>query len=231
MISIKSIVAVILFSLALIAGLIYVFEQGSEPASLESGDAFDGPFRTLEGDNETSMNEENTNGPVYADIVTNKGTIRLELFTEQMPITTENFITLARDGFYDGTKFHRVIEGFMIQGGDPNSKSDDTTRYGQGGPEYTIADEFVDDPKLTNVRGTIAMANTGQPNSGGSQFFINLGDNIGLDYDKEPRTSRHPVFGTVVSGMDVVDAIAAVETGERDIPTEPVIVETVTIDG
>lgn len=160
-------------------------------------------------------------------IMTNRGEIIIELYADKMPITTENFLKLAGEGFYNGTKFHRVIPNFMIQGGDPNSKSDNTLFYGTGGPGYTIKDEFV--PGLSNLRGTIAMANTGQPNSGGSQFFINLVDNTGLDFDKPPLTSSHPVFGRVVKGMDVVDAIAKVPTGERDIPQEPVIIERIVL--
>src|SRR3990167_11052539 len=152
---------------------------------------------------------------------TNKGNIVLELFTSQTPITAGNFVRLAESGFYNGTKFHRVIPGFMIQGGDPNSKGDDVSTYGLGGPGFTIKDEFVEG--LSNVRGTISMANTGRPNSGGSQFFINLVDNTQLDFDKEPLTSKHPVFGRVIAGMDVVDEIATVETDSRDVPTEPIV--------
>lgn len=160
---------------------------------------------------------------------TNKGDITLELFTAAMPITTGNFLKLIEEGFYDNTKFHRVIPGFMVQGGDPNSKGSDVATYGQGGPGYTVEDEFVTGDLLTNARGTIAMANTGQPNSGGSQFFINLVDNTFLDFDKEPLGSKHPVFGRVVEGMDIVDQIAKVETGAGDIPTEPIVVESVTV--
>jgi peptidylprolyl isomerase len=163
-----------------------------------------------------------------AVLKTNKGDITLELFTDKMPITAGNFIKLAEEGFYDGTKFHRVIQGFMIQGGDPNSKGDDTSVYGIGGPGYTIEDEFV--AGFSNVRGTISMANTGQPNSGGSQFFINLVDNTNLDFDKPPFTSKHPVFGKVIGGIDVIDAIASVPTGARDIPAEPVIIKSVLIE-
>jgi peptidylprolyl isomerase len=115
----------------------------------------------------------------------------------------------------------------MVQGGDPNTKGDDPTFYGVGGPDYTIEDEFVEG--LSNVRGTIAMANTGQPNSGGSQFFINLVDNTNLDFDKPPLSSKHPVFGKVIAGIDVVDAIAKVQTGPRDIPADPVVIETITV--
>lgn len=161
---------------------------------------------------------------------TNRGDITLLMYQDLMPVTVGNFIELAEKNFYDGTKFHRVIAGFMIQGGDPNSKGDNSATYGTGGPGYTISDEFVQDAKLSNVRGTIAMANTGQPNSGGSQWFINLVDNTGLDFDKEPLASKHPVFGRVVAGMDVVDAIGATETGARDLPTEAVIITDIVVE-
>jgi peptidylprolyl isomerase len=164
-----------------------------------------------------------------AVFTTNKGVISLELFEDKMPITTGNFVKLAEEGFYNGTKFHRVIDGFMIQAGDPNTKTDNVASYGMGGPGKTIQDEFVSDPLLSNVRGTIAMANTGQPNSGGSQFFINTVDNLGLDFDKEPASSRHPVFGRVVDGMDVVDLISKVEVNQRDLPVEPVVIEKIEI--
>jgi peptidylprolyl isomerase len=117
----------------------------------------------------------------------------------------------------------------MIQAGDPNTKGDNVLSYGTGGPGYTIQDEFVPGTLLTNTRGTIAMANTGQPNSGGSQFFINTADNVGLDFDKEPHSSKHPVFGRVINGMDIVEKISTTKVGERDLPTEPVIIESVTI--
>ena len=125
---------------------------------------------------------------------TSMGTIVIALDPD-MPITAGNFETLVSEGFYDGVIFHRVMDGFMIQGGDP-------TGTGRGGPGYTIPDEFTSTNK--NNQGTVAMANSG-PNTAGSQFFINLVDNNYLD-------TKHPVFGTVVEGMDVVDAIGKVET-------------------
>ena len=131
---------------------------------------------------------------------TTLGDITLEL-DPGMPITTSNFKTLVEKGFYDGTIFHRVIDGFMIQGGDPRGT-------GTGGPGYTIKDEFGSNNR--NDRGTIAMANAG-PNTGGSQFFINLVNNNFLD-------TKHPVFGKVVSGMDVIDKIAKVQTNSNDKP-------------
>jgi peptidylprolyl isomerase len=169
----------------------------------------------------------NNNNPV-AVFTTNMGVVEIELFEDTMPITAGNFKKLASEGFYDGTKFHRVIEGFMIQGGDPISKTDEVMRYGTGNPGYAIPDEHIKGEYLTNVRGTISMANSG-PESGGSQFFINLVDNVNLDFDKEPLSSKHPVFGRVVKGMEVVDAIAQVETNPRDVPVEPVIVEKIEI--
>lgn len=164
-------------------------------------------------------------------MTTNKGAIVIELFTKESPITAGNFAKLVSEGFYDGTKFHRVINNFMIQGGDPNSKGDETATYGTGGPGYAIEDEFIEG--LSNVRGTLSMANSG-PQSGGSQFFINLVDNLILDFDKalpdgRGKDSKHPVFGRVIEGMEVVDSIAGVATGERDIPVEPVVVETVVV--
>lgn len=171
----------------------------------------------------------NQNNPT-ATITTNHGSFTLELFASDMPITVDNFITLAKDGFYDGTKFHRIIPGFMIQGGDPNTREDDTSSYGQGGPGYTIQDEFVAGEHLSNTPGTIAMANTGQPNSGGSQFFINVADNRNLDFDTPPMQSRHPVFGQVLDGMDVVEQIEAAETGARDIPVDSVEIVSVVIN-
>lgn len=159
---------------------------------------------------------------------TNRGQFTLELFTEQMPITTGNFIKLAEDGFYDGTRFHRVIDGFMIQAGDPLTKDlTQSMRWGTGGPGYTIQDEFV--AGLSNVRGTIAMANTGQPNSGGSQFFVNVVDNTGLDFDKPPMGSSHPVFGKVISGMEIVDSIASTAVDMSDRPLEEVVINRVEI--
>jgi peptidylprolyl isomerase len=124
-----------------------------------------------------------------------------------MPVTAGNFETLVNKGFYDGVIFHRVIDGFMLQGGDP-------TGTGMSGPGYTIKDEFG--PNNRNNRGTISMANSG-PNTGGSQFFINLVNNNYLD-------SLHPVFGKVVEGMDVVDNIGKVKTGAGNRPVQSVTI-------
>lgn len=150
--------------------------------------------------------------PTRVMFETSEGNIVIEL-ASNMPVTTGNFVKLVNEGFYDGVIFHRVIPGFMIQGGDPQGT-------GMGGPGYTIEDEFVEGS--TNVRGTISMANTGRPNSGGSQFFINLVDNTFLDWDKPPFSSKHPAFGKVVEGMDVVDKIGNVETDGDDKPLKEV---------
>ena len=174
--------------------------------------------------------DENTTNKMnpIAVLTTNKGVIEIELYDDAMPITAGNFAKLAKEGFYNGTKFHRVIDGFMIQGGDPNTKTDETLKYGTGGPGYSIPDEFVKGDKLSNVRGSIAMANSG-PNTGGSQFFIDLVDNTNLDFDKPPLTSQHPVFGRVVKGMDIVDAIAKVETNQNNLPLVNVVIESVVV--
>lgn len=137
---------------------------------------------------------------------TNQGNITIELYSD-MPITAGNFEKLVSQGFYDGVIFHRIIGGFMIQGGDPLGT-------GTGGPGYTIKDEFTHAGGNKNDRGTISMANAG-PNTGGSQFFINLVDNNFLD-------TKHPAFGKVIEGMDVVDKIAAVPTNANDKPLEDV---------
>ena len=149
-----------------------------------------------------------------AVIETNLGTIELELFEDKTPITTKNFIDLAEKGFYDGVIFHRVIDGFMIQGGDP-------TGTGMGGPDYTIEDEFRDDLHFTG-EGILAMANTGMPHTGGSQFFITLAATPWLN-------GHHTIFGKVVKGMDVVKKIGHTETDYADRPVEDVVMKSVTI--
>jgi cyclophilin family peptidyl-prolyl cis-trans isomerase len=148
--------------------------------------------------------------PSAATLQTNHGAIAVELFDEDAPKTVENFTKLARDGFYDGVVFHRVIPDFMIQGGDP-------TGTGTGGPGYTFEDE-INDHRVE--RGALAMANAG-PNTNGSQFFI-------VTTDSAPwLDGKHTVFGRVTEGMDVVDAISAVERDARDKPRQDVVIESV----
>jgi cyclophilin family peptidyl-prolyl cis-trans isomerase len=147
-----------------------------------------------------------------ATMQTNHGSIRLELFDEDAPKTVANFTKLARDGFYNGVTFHRVIPDFMIQGGDP-------TGTGSGGPGYQFEDEFNEN---LIERGALAMANAG-PNTNGSQFFIVTADACPwLD-------GKHTVFGRVVSGMEVVDAIEKVETGSNDRPLDEVRIESISV--
>jgi peptidyl-prolyl cis-trans isomerase B (cyclophilin B) len=143
---------------------------------------------------------------------TNHGAIAIELFDEDAPKTVENFLKLARDGFYNGVIFHRVIPDFMVQGGDP-------TGTGSGGPGYQFEDEFNDNKV---VRGALAMANAG-PNTNGSQFFIVTTEAASwLD-------GKHTVFGRVTDGMDVVDTISGLETDARDRPREDVVIERVDV--
>ena len=137
---------------------------------------------------------------------TTMGDVKIELL-DGMPITTGNFRKLVEKGFYNNTIFHRVIPGFMVQGGDPQGT-------GLGGPGYTIKDELPSSNR--NARGTISMANAG-PNTGGSQFFINVVDNNRLD-------SKHPAFGRVVAGMEVVDAISRTPTDREDRPRTKVVI-------
>ncbi len=229
MASIKQIAFVLGISIVLVAVIGWWVDRNNEPPALllDVDEQLEGPLtpEELVINNPDITNTMNR----VAVFNTNKGVIEIELFEDKMPITTGNFIKLAEENFYDNTKFHRIIDGFMIQAGDPNTKGDNVLSYGTGGPGYTVQDEFVADPLLSNVRGTIAMANTGQPNSGGSQFFINTVDNLGLDFDKEPFSSKHPVFGRVIKGLDIVDAISAVEVGQRDLPVEPVVIESIEI--
>lgn len=185
-------------------------------------------------------------GDTLATIKTNMGEIKIKLFPAEAPKTVENFTTHAKNGYYDGLIFHRVIKDFMIQGGDP-------TGTGMGGESiwgHSFEDEF--DVKLHNIKGALSMANAG-PNTNGSQFFIVQADNVPgnmLEQMKEMPESfpedivkayeekggtpwldfRHTVFGQVVEGIDVVDNIANVEVGTADKPLEDVIIETITVE-
>jgi cyclophilin family peptidyl-prolyl cis-trans isomerase len=150
---------------------------------------------------------------------TSLGNIDLELYSEQAPKTVANFVKLASDGFYDGTKFHRVIKGFMIQGGDPYTKGEDTSVYGTGGPGYKFEDEAND---LPMVSGMLAMANSG-PDTNGSQFFI-------ITAKETPwLVGHHTVFGKVTAGMDIVTKIENTRTGANDLPVVAVVVNKVVV--
>ncbi len=165
----------------------------------------------------------------HALLETSLGNIKIELFVDKMPITAGNFVKLAKSGFYDGLHFHRVINDFMLQFGCPHSRDPNSPRAGTGdGPNGPIQDEFPPDAKLSNEVGTLSMANTGQPNSGSCQFFINTKHNSYLDWFS-PGPSKHPVFGKVVEGMDVVHKIEKTKTNPNDRPVVPVQMKKVTI--
>jgi len=155
---------------------------------------------------------------MHATIHTNKGEFAIEFFDKEVPNTVANFVKLAKTGFYDGVKFHRVIKGFMIQGGDPLTKDDgQKSRWGTGGPGYTFEDELG--PENSNIIGTISMANAG-PDTNGSQFFINTNDNTFLN-------TKHTVFGRVSAGMDTITAIENSPVDASDKPIDPAVIESI----
>merc|ERR1740133_962268 len=167
-----------------------------------------------------------------ATLSTSLGDIEAEIFLDRVPITASSFIDLCQSGFYEGVHFHRVIPGFMNQFGCPNAKDPKSSRAGTGGPERrsgggNIKDENIS--KDTNAKGTLSMANTGRPNSGGSQFFMNVADNKNLDWFS-PGASKHPVFGKITSGMDIVTKISKVKT-RSDNPVNPIKMNKITIEG
>lgn len=164
-----------------------------------------------------------------ATFETSLGNFTVELYLDKMPVTAGNFLQLAKSGFYDGLHFHRVIKNFMVQFGCPHSKDPKSPRAGTGGPPTgDIKDEFTQ--KLSNEPMTLSMANTGAPNSGGSQFFINTVHNDFLDWFT-PGPSKHPVFGRVTDGQDVVKKIETTPTDGDDRPRTPVKVIKVTVAG
>jgi len=186
------------------------FEAQETPEEIEATEIkpFPGDFEDL-----------NAQGYSQALIKTNLGDIKVSLFAQDSPNTVNNFLNLAKLGFYNGTKFHRVISGFMLQAGDPNTKTDNTASYGTGGPGYTFADE-INERKL--VKGSLAMANAG-PNTNGSQFFI-------VSADSTPwLDGAHTNFGEVVEGMSVVETIDQVTTNESDLPENDVIIKEIVI--
>jgi peptidyl-prolyl cis-trans isomerase B (cyclophilin B) len=149
--------------------------------------------------------------PVPTSVIETKfGNIELRFFPDDAPKHVDNFLTLARSGFYDGTIFHRVIPGFMIQGGDPLTKGTDKSLYGTGGPDYKIPSEFN---KRPHKRGVLSMARSQDPNSAGSQFFIVVKDSKFLD-------GQYTVFGEVTEGIDIVDQIVSQKRDSKDNPLE-----------
>ncbi|HPY08336.1 MAG: peptidylprolyl isomerase [Patescibacteria group bacterium] len=217
-----------ILSIILVAGLLTACTNNAQPTSPTSSlgentnlELNPGANLGLQTNEQTTMSIKNqadlTKEYSQAVINTSLGKITVKFYTEESPVTVNNFLNLAQAGFYNNTKFHRVIKDFMIQGGDPNSKEVDTRLYGIGGPGYKFADE-INNHKL--VAGSLAMANSG-PNTNGSQFFIvTAPETPWLD-------GMHTNFGEVVSGMDVVHQIENVQTGERDIPTTPVVINSI----
>jgi peptidyl-prolyl cis-trans isomerase B (cyclophilin B) len=155
-----------------------------------------------------------------ANIETNHGKISFELLPDLAPETVRNFEKLTKDGFYDGTLFHRVIPGFMIQGGDPNTKTDNKGSWGMGGPGYNVKAEFS---SRSHLRGIVSMARAQDPNSAGSQFFIVTSDSAFLD-------RQYTVFGQVKEGMDVADKIVNMDKDGNDCPLEKVVMTKVTLE-
>ena len=212
MLSNKTLLIIVIALGLILIGLIAAFALIPTPAAKESADN-----SNASKNQNSNMQNAQTNQTVV--LKTNFGDIVLELFTADAPKTVENFVKLSKSGFYNGTKFHRVIKGFMIQGGDPNSKDDDWSDDGMGGPGYKFEDE-INSNKL--VRGTLAMANAGA-NTNGSQFFI-------VTTEATPwLDGKHTAFGKVLNGMDIVDKIESVKVNENDHPTDDVIVNSIEI--
>ncbi len=154
------------------------------------------------------------------NIKTNLGKISFKLIPELAPETVRNFEKLAKEGFYDGTLFHRVIPGFMIQGGDPNTKTDNKSSWGTGGPGYNIKAEFS---SRSHLRGIVSMARSQDPDSAGSQFFIVTADSTFLD-------RQYTVFGQVIEGIDVADKIVNLERDGNDCPLEKTQMVSITVE-
>lgn len=176
-----------------------------------------------ENNNENSMTEQVValkEDPIVTMKIKDYGDIILELYPNMAPNTVNNFVTLANEGFYDGLTFHRVISGFMIQGGDPQGT-------GTGGPDYSIPGEFAENGfkqnTLSHTKGVISMARTFDPNSAGSQFFIMSADGTYLD-------GQYAAFGKVTDGLDIVEEIQSVPTGNSDKPIDDVVIESIRVD-
>ena len=223
----KNIIISIIVALLLASGLWYLVKNDSKQNSspVEQNQLSDNITATTSDATSTinqpiNNKEVNNKKTMNAILHTNLGDITIKLNGDTTPKTVENFVKLAQSGFYDGTKFHRVIKGFMNQAGDPLSKDDSqTARWGTGGPGYQFADEIT--VSNNNNIGSLAMANAG-PNTNGSQFFINVADNSFLN-------TKHTVFGNVIDGMDIVTKINNVQTGANDRPVEAVVIKSITI--
>lgn len=232
----QKIVFPIIALVLLVGGYVFMTSESQPVAAVPEGQAANAqyPFDSeRQGEGEASNSVPTTSqGTMSATKTTNdklmqatfhtsEGDITIEFMENDAPNTVANFTKLAKEGFYNGTKFHRVIEGFMIQGGDPLTKDDTMqARWGTGGPGYQFADEIHANNK--NNIGTISMANAG-PNTNGSQFFINVANNSFLD-------PKHTVFGRVTAGMDVVTKIEQTETGTQDRPVKPIVINSVSLE-
>jgi len=196
-------------------GFLYVIQTTNQEQTEEIIETVEEEIEVIEvekqEDNKNQVQSNSMSNP-KAIIETKYGNIVIELLPDVAPKHVENFIKLSKDGFYDGTTFHRVIPGFMIQGGDPNSKDNDRSNDGMGGPGYAINAEFNE---ISHKRGILSMARSNDPNSAGSQFFIVVKDSTQLD-------RQYTVFGRVTEGMDVADKIVSVERDSRDNPLEKV---------
>jgi cyclophilin family peptidyl-prolyl cis-trans isomerase len=204
---------IVILVVAVLALIIFFMNYTNRDDKTNKESSVDSKTQEAVGSVNNNGNSENISSVVFK---TNFGDIELELFKDKAPKTVSNFIKLASEGFYNGTKFHRVINGFMIQGGDPLSKDDSAkAMWGTGGPGYSFEDEIHD--VNNNAVGTIAMANAG-PNTNGSQFFINTADNSFLN-------TKHTVFGKVTTGMDVVGKIESTPVDSTDKPLTSVVIE------
>jgi len=204
----KIYISLIILIILILGGYFFIVQNKEKPVEEKEEKIKDNDAVTLPNNN------------MIAIMQTNFGEIKIELFLSDASKTVENFIKLAKDGFYNDTKFHRVIKGFMIQGGDPLTKDDSLKdKWGTGGPGYTFADEIHSNNH--NIVGTISMANAGI-DTNGSQFFININDNNFLD-------TKHTVFGKVIAGMDVVGNIENVATEDPDRPVDDVIIKSIKI--
>ncbi|MGM0629371.1 MAG: peptidylprolyl isomerase [Patescibacteria group bacterium] len=212
----RNLIIIVLAVLVIFTGGFFIYGNMNDDNDLDYEENTPNNEVSESQEDEVVINNGEDINMTQATLKTSKGDIVLEFYPELAPMAVKNFQDLAKDGFYDGVIFHRVIEGFMIQGGDPNGT-------GRGGPGYTFEDELDPESEIAQrgyVRGVLAMANSG-PDTNGSQFFI-----MHKDY---PLPYNYTIFGKVVDGMDVVDSIATTETGAMDKPVEGIVIEEVEV--
>ncbi|MBE6071553.1 MAG: peptidylprolyl isomerase [Clostridium butyricum] len=206
---------ILLICFMLIIGMFNLVGCGSDNTNKDKKDATE----KIQEETSKEIVESNEKLPIVTMKIKDYGTVKLELYPEVAPNTVNNFISLSNSGFYDGLKFHRVIKGFMIQGGDPDG-------VGTGGPGYSIVGEFTSNGfanSLKHTKGVISMARSNNPDSAGSQFFIMSEDAPHLD-------GEYAAFGKVISGIEVVENIEKVDTDSNDAPKEDVVIESITVD-